>query len=91
MVATAKRSAALSDWREQTAILISVACASVLVIAGLLIIVVRKLSEQHRVSRLRLGDPARRLPVERRAGVGPQDGLEGPRHKNEGNQQRDGE
>jgi len=61
MVATAKRSAALSDWREQTAILISVACASVLVIAGLLIIVVRKLSEQHRVSRVRLTLEKQRL------------------------------
>ncbi|WP_027545827.1 EAL domain-containing protein [Bradyrhizobium sp. WSM2254] len=54
MMATATRAAALTDWREQIGILISVAAASALAIAGVLIAIVRKLLEQHRRSRERL-------------------------------------
>ncbi|MCR1286076.1 PAS-domain containing protein, partial [Escherichia coli] len=54
MMATTTRAAALMDWREQIGILISVAGASALAIAGVLIAVVRKLLEQHRASRERL-------------------------------------
>ncbi|QQO11532.1 EAL domain-containing protein [Bradyrhizobium diazoefficiens] len=51
MMATTTRAAALTDWREQIGILISVAGASALAIAGVLIAIVRKLLEQHRASR----------------------------------------
>ncbi|MGY4624288.1 bifunctional diguanylate cyclase/phosphodiesterase [Bradyrhizobium sp. USDA 4486] len=54
IMATTTRTAALTDWREQNAILISVAGASALAIAGVLIAIVRKLLEQHRASRERL-------------------------------------
>ena len=54
IVATTTASAALADWREQTAILIAVTALSVLAIAGLLFLVVRKLSAQHRASKQRL-------------------------------------
>jgi diguanylate cyclase (GGDEF)-like protein len=54
MTAIMTRAAALVDWREQIGILISVAGASVLAIAGVLIAIVRKLLEQHRASRERL-------------------------------------
>ncbi|OKO78546.1 EAL domain-containing protein [Bradyrhizobium sp. AS23.2] len=54
MMATTTRAAALTDWREQIGILISVAGASALAIAGVLIAIVRKLLEQHRASRERL-------------------------------------
>ncbi len=54
MMATMTRAAALTDWREQIGILISVAGASALAIAGVLIAIVRKLLEQHRASRERL-------------------------------------
>ncbi|WP_369723447.1 EAL domain-containing protein [Bradyrhizobium sp. LLZ17] len=54
MMATTTRAAALADWREQIGILISVAGASALAIAGVLIAIVRKLLEQHRLSRERL-------------------------------------
>ncbi|WP_035684000.1 EAL domain-containing protein [Bradyrhizobium sp. Cp5.3] len=54
MMATTTRAAALTDWREQIFILISVAGASALAIAGVLIAIVRKLLEQHRLSRERL-------------------------------------
>ncbi len=54
MMATTTRAAALADWREQIGILISVAAASALAIAGVLIAIVRKLLEQHRLSRERL-------------------------------------
>jgi diguanylate cyclase (GGDEF)-like protein/PAS domain S-box-containing protein len=54
IVATTTASAALADWREQTAILIAVTALSVLAIAALLFLVVRKLSAQHRVSKQRL-------------------------------------
>jgi len=61
IVATNSISAALADWREQTSTLIAVAAASAFAIAGLLIAVVRKLSEQHRASRVRLTLEKQRL------------------------------
>ncbi|MCP3470212.1 EAL domain-containing protein [Bradyrhizobium sp. CCGUVB1N3] len=61
MVATNTRAAALADWREQIGFLVSIAIASALAIAGLLIAVVRKLSAQHRRSRERLTLEKQRL------------------------------
>jgi diguanylate cyclase (GGDEF)-like protein/PAS domain S-box-containing protein len=61
MMATTTRAAALTDWREQIVILISVAGASALAIAGVLIAIVRKLLEQHRASRERLTLEKQRL------------------------------
>ena len=61
IVATTTTSAALEDWREQIAILIAVASLSVLAIAVLLFLVVRKLSQQHRASRRRLTLEKQRL------------------------------
>jgi diguanylate cyclase (GGDEF)-like protein len=61
MVATMKVSAALADWREQINLLISVATASALAIAGFLVALVRKLSAQHRASRERLTLEKQRL------------------------------
>ncbi len=46
--------AALADWREQMRFLIGVGAVSVLVIAVLLFLVVRRLSLEHRLSRQRL-------------------------------------
>ncbi|KRR11459.1 diguanylate cyclase [Bradyrhizobium jicamae] len=54
IAATTTISAALADWREQIGILIAVTGLSVLAIAVLLFLVVRKLSHQHRASRQRL-------------------------------------
>jgi diguanylate cyclase (GGDEF)-like protein/PAS domain S-box-containing protein len=61
IVATMTKTAALADWREQIGILILVALASAFAIAALLIAVVRKLSEQHRLSRERLTLEKQRL------------------------------
>lgn len=61
MVATTTVASALVDWREQINILISVAGASALAIAGVLIAVVRKLLAQHRASRERLTLEKQRL------------------------------
>jgi diguanylate cyclase (GGDEF)-like protein/PAS domain S-box-containing protein len=61
MMATTTRAAALNDWREQIGILISIAAASALAIAGVLIAIVRKLLEQHRASRERLTLEKQRL------------------------------
>ncbi|RXH12905.1 bifunctional diguanylate cyclase/phosphodiesterase [Bradyrhizobium guangzhouense] len=61
MMATTTRAAALADWREQIGILISVAGASALAIAGVLTAIVRKLLEQHRLSRERLTLEKQRL------------------------------
>jgi diguanylate cyclase (GGDEF)-like protein len=61
MMATTTRAAALTDWREQIGILISVAASSALAIAGVLIAIVRKLLEQHRLSRKRLTLEKQRL------------------------------
>ncbi|MDH2342174.1 EAL domain-containing protein [Bradyrhizobium sp. SSUT77] len=61
MMATTTRAAALTDWREQIGMLISVAASSALAIAGVLIAIVRKLLEQHRLSRERLTLEKQRL------------------------------
>jgi len=61
IVASTTTSAALADWREQISILIAVAGLSVLAIAVLLFLVVRKLSQQHRASRQRLTLEKQRL------------------------------
>jgi PAS domain-containing protein len=61
MVATMTRAAALADWRAQIGILIAVAAASALAIAGVLIAIVRKLLVQHRLSRQRLTLEKQRL------------------------------
>src|SRR6266404_84760 len=61
IVATTTTSAALADWREQISILIGVASASALAIAALLFFVVRKLSQQHRLSQQRLSLEKQRL------------------------------
>jgi diguanylate cyclase (GGDEF)-like protein len=61
IVATTTTSAALADWREQIGILIAVAGLSVLAIAALLFLVVRKLSQQHRMSQQRLTLEKQRL------------------------------
>ncbi|MGY3233652.1 diguanylate cyclase (GGDEF)-like protein/PAS domain S-box-containing protein [Bradyrhizobium sp. USDA 4448] len=61
VMATTTRAAALADWREQIGILISVAAASVLAIAGVLVAIVRKLLWQHRLSRERLTLEKQRL------------------------------
>jgi diguanylate cyclase (GGDEF)-like protein/PAS domain S-box-containing protein len=54
IVASTTTSAALADWREQIGMLIAIAALSVLAIAALLFLVVRKLSQQHRASKQRL-------------------------------------
>ena len=54
VVATTTVAAALADWREQIRFLIAVAGLSVLAIAVLLFLVVRKLSLQHQLEKQRL-------------------------------------
>ncbi|MFX9158090.1 hypothetical protein ABTN80_21000, partial [Acinetobacter baumannii] len=54
VVATTTTEAALANWREQIGMLIAVAAASVLAIAILLTLVVRKLIQQHRAQQQRL-------------------------------------
>ncbi|SEC10163.1 bifunctional diguanylate cyclase/phosphodiesterase [Bradyrhizobium erythrophlei] len=54
VVATTTTDAALANWREQIGILIAVTAASVLAIAILLTLVVRKLLQQHRTQQQRL-------------------------------------
>ncbi|NEU95686.1 bifunctional diguanylate cyclase/phosphodiesterase [Bradyrhizobium uaiense] len=54
VVATTTTEAALANWREQIAILIAVTSISVLAIATLLTLVVRKLLQQHRTQQQRL-------------------------------------
>ena len=61
IVASTTTSVALADWREQIGILITVTALSVLAIAALLFLVVRKLSYQHRMSRQRLSLEKQRL------------------------------
>jgi diguanylate cyclase (GGDEF)-like protein len=61
IVAATTTAAALADWREQIAILIAVTALSVLAIAILLFLVVRKLSQQHRASQQRLTLEKQRL------------------------------
>ncbi|UFX41910.1 EAL domain-containing protein [Bradyrhizobium sp. 41S5] len=54
VVATTTTEAALANWREQIGMLIAVTAASVLAIAILLTLVVRKLLQQHRTQQQRL-------------------------------------
>jgi diguanylate cyclase (GGDEF)-like protein len=61
IVASTTTEAALADWREQIAMLVMVASASVLAIAALLFLVVRKLSLQHRQQQRRLTLEKQRL------------------------------
>ncbi|MEA2794954.1 MAG: hypothetical protein QOI87_2334 [Bradyrhizobium sp.] len=61
VLATTTVSAALADWREQIRFLIIAAGLCVLVIAGMLFLVVRKLSQQHRLSQQRLTQEKLRL------------------------------
>ena len=61
IVASTATSAALADWREQIEILITVTGLSVLAIAALLFLVVRKLWHQHRASKQRLSLEKQRL------------------------------
>jgi diguanylate cyclase (GGDEF)-like protein/PAS domain S-box-containing protein len=62
IIATTTVSAALADWREQTRFLIAVAALSVILIAGLLFLVVRKLSQQHRLEKQRLDTAVNNIP-----------------------------
>ena len=61
IIASTTTSAALADWREQIEILITITGLSVLAIAALLLLVVRKLSHQHRASKQRLSLEKQRL------------------------------
>jgi diguanylate cyclase (GGDEF)-like protein len=61
IVASTTTEAALAGWREQIAMLVTVAGASVLAIAALLLMVVRKLVHQHRQSQRRLTLEKQRL------------------------------
>ena len=61
VAATTTVSAALADWREQTRFLVAVAGLSVLVIAAMLFLVVRRLSKQYRSSQQRLTLEKQRL------------------------------
>ena len=61
IVASTTTATALADWREQIAILVAVTGFSVLAIAALLFLVVRKLSHQHRASKQRLTLEKQRL------------------------------
>ena len=54
IVATTTTEAALADWREQTRFLIGVGAISVALIAIMLFLVVRKMSQEHQLSRQRL-------------------------------------
>jgi diguanylate cyclase (GGDEF)-like protein/PAS domain S-box-containing protein len=54
IIATTTVAAALADWRQQIRFLIAVAGLSVLVIAGILFLIVRKLSQQHQLEKQRL-------------------------------------
>jgi diguanylate cyclase (GGDEF)-like protein len=61
VVATTTVASALTDWREQTKLLIIAASLSVLVIAVTLFLIVRQLSWQHRSSRVQLALEKQRL------------------------------
>jgi len=62
VIATTSVSAALADWREQIRFLIAAAGLCVLVIAGMLFLVVRKLSQQHRLENQRLDIAVNNIP-----------------------------
>jgi diguanylate cyclase (GGDEF)-like protein/PAS domain S-box-containing protein len=61
IVATTTATAALADWQEQMKFLIGVGIISVLLIAGLLFLVVRRLSQDHAASQQRLTLEKQRL------------------------------
>jgi diguanylate cyclase (GGDEF)-like protein len=61
IIATTTVSTALTDWRAQTRFLIVAAGLSALVIAFTLLLIVRRLSKQHRASELRLALQKKRL------------------------------
>jgi diguanylate cyclase (GGDEF)-like protein len=61
VIATRTVSAALADWRDQVRFLIVAAGLCMLVIALMLVLVVRKLSQQHRLSQQRLRQEKQRL------------------------------
>jgi diguanylate cyclase (GGDEF)-like protein len=61
--ATTTETAALADWREQIRFLIAMAGLFVLVITAMLFLVVRKLSQQHRLSQQRLTQEKQRLDI----------------------------
>jgi diguanylate cyclase (GGDEF)-like protein len=63
IIATTTISAALADWRDQTRLLIGVAGLLVLVIVVMLFLIVRQLSQQHRLSRRRLALEKQRLDI----------------------------
>jgi diguanylate cyclase (GGDEF)-like protein len=63
VTATTTETAALADWREQIRFLIAVAGLSVLVIAAVLFLVVRKVSQQHLMSQQRLRLEKQRLDI----------------------------
>jgi diguanylate cyclase (GGDEF)-like protein/PAS domain S-box-containing protein len=62
VIATTTVSAALADWREQIRFLIAIAAVSVLLIAGMLFLVVRKLLRQHRLEKQRLDTAVNNIP-----------------------------
>jgi diguanylate cyclase (GGDEF)-like protein len=63
IIATTTISAALADWRDQTKLLIGVAGLLVLVIVVMLFLIVRQLSQQHRLSKRRLALEKQRLDI----------------------------
>src|SRR5258705_9913197 len=62
IIATTTVAAALADWREQTRYLVAVAGFSVLVVAVILFLVVRKLSQQHQLEKRRLDTAVNNIP-----------------------------
>jgi diguanylate cyclase (GGDEF)-like protein len=54
IIATETVSAALADWREQIRFLVAVAALSVLLVAAMLFLAIRKLSQQHQMEKQRL-------------------------------------
>jgi len=62
IIATTTVAAALADWREQTRSLVAGAGFSVLVIAVMLFLVVRKLSQQHQLEKQRLDTAVNNIP-----------------------------
>jgi len=62
IIATTTVAAALADWREQTRYLVVVAGFSVLVVAVILFLVVRKLSQQHQLEKRRLDTAVNNIP-----------------------------
>src|SRR6266478_6780134 len=62
IIAATTVAAALADWREQTGYLVVVAGLSVFVIAIMLFLVVRKLSQQHQLEKQRLDTAVNNIP-----------------------------